>query len=369
MKIIVLKNNLKEALSVIEHGVGDNNALPILKNVLIQTENEKIVLRTTNLELAIKKTLSGKIIEPGAITVPLSVLYSIISNLSDEKVSLDTKDTTLLISTEKYQAKIQGVKDDEFPVIPKIETESVLIIASQVLKKAISKVFYAAELSEIRPEIGGVLFDFLTSNLKLVATDSFRLAEMIVKKELFSFSGTSGFKAIIPLKTVQEIIRIFPEDEMIKISFDPTQVFLQSSSIELISRLLEGEYPDYEQIIPKTFITEVILKKEDLGNAVKVVSTFSGKNNDVNLSYSDAGDMSLYSLNQVIGENKYSFSVSGKGESFENIAYNWRFIQDGLRALEGPTIFFGVNGSDRPSLIKSTESDIFFSYIVMPIKK
>lgn len=367
MKLIVLKTNLRDGLTGIEHAKSDNNNLPILKNVLIKTFNNKIQLSATNLEIAITKYTSGKIIEEGSITVPLDTLNSIINNINSERINLETKNNALLLKTDNYEATIQGLPEEEFPIIPKIENiKTYLQIDSEILKEGFLKVINAIQLSEIRPEIGGVFFDFQITYFKLVGTDSFRLAEKTINENNFKSSFSNGFKIIIPLKTAQEVLRVVNDGE-VSIFIDPNQILFKNGDLEIISRLIDGNYPDYEQIIPKNFATELSIEKEHLFNAVKLVSTFSGKVNDIKLKTKDGKKiLEVYSTNQYLGENKYLIPAKIKGEDFET-SFNWRYLMDGLKNFSGDELLFKVNNSIKPAILESASDKSYF-YILMPIR-
>lgn len=368
MKIIVLKNNLKEGLIAVEKAISENNNLPILKNVLLKTDNNLIQISATNLDLAVTKFVSGKIIEDGSITIPFNTFYNIVNNSDSEKINLEKKDKTLIFKTDNYEAKIQGLDEEEFPIIPKIEnSKNYLEIDSAVLKNSILKIVSAAQLSEIRPEISGILLDFQLTILKLVATDSFRLAEKTLASNQFKTNFNRNFKIIIPLKTVQEILRIFKEDTSVTLFIDPNQILVKTDDVQLISRLIDGNYPDYEQIIPKSLETETQIERLAFMNAVKLVSNFSGKTNDIKLKIKDKKILEVYSANQYLGENNYLIPVKIKGEGFEEVGFNWRYLMDGLKAVDSEKVVFGVNGSARPTMIKSLDDATYF-YILMPIK-
>jgi len=369
MKLIILKNNLKEGLSAVERAVGENNKLPILKNVLIKTGNGKIKLSATNLELGITKLISGKIIEDGSLTIPLGTFYSIVNNSDSERINLEVKNNVLLFKTDNYEAKIQGISEEEFPIIPKIENENqCLEIEASILKNALNKVINATQISEVRPEISGVLLDFQITTLKLVATDSFRLAEKTLYEKYFKSNFNRGFKIIVPLKTAQEVIRIFHNEKLIKIYTDPTQILFRSEDLELISRLIDGEYPDYHQIVPKEINLEVHANRDYLVNAVKLVCNFSSKINDIKIKIkNDSNNLEIYSANQHLGENNYLVPAKFKGDFNGEISFNWKFLLDGLKAIESENLVFGINGEIRPSIIKSQEETSYF-YILMPIK-
>ena len=367
MILVVLKNNLKDGLSSIERASSENANLPILKNVLIKTFNNKIKLSATNLELAITKFISGKIIEEGSITVPLNTLLTITNNINNEKINLEAENNTLKFKTDNYEAVIQGLPEEEFPIIPKIENiNNYLRIDSEIFKNSLLKVINAVQLSEIRPEIGGVLLDFQITNLKLVGTDSFRLSEKTINESGFKCNFQRGFKIIIPLKTAQELLRIITDGE-VNLFIDPNQILIKNNELELISRLIDGTYPDYEQIIPKDFITEMVIEKEHLISAVKLVSTFSGKVNDIKISVKDPKkNLEFYSANQYVGENKYLVPAKIKGGVFE-ASFNWKYLMDGLRNFDSKELIFSVNGDNRPSVLKNPADPSYF-YILMPTK-
>ena len=366
MKLVILKNNLREGLNAVERATSENNNLPILKNVLLKTFNNKIQLSATNLEIAVSRYVAGKIIEEGSITVPLSTLLNIVNNTNSERINLETNQNTLVFKTDNYEATIQGLPEEEFPIIPKIEnTKNHLSLSADIFKDSILKVINAIQLSDIRPEIGGMLLDFQVTHLKLVGTDSFRLAEKTIIDSNFKSTFEQGFKVIIPLKTMQEVLRTVTKGEVV-IFIDPNQILFKNEEIEIISRLIDGNYPDYDPITPKSFETEIIIEREHLINAVKLVSTFSGKVNDIRMKVKDGKKvLEVYSVNQLLGENKYLVPIKTKGEEFET-SFNWRYLMDGLKNFSGPELFFGVNGSHRAAILKNS-NDVTYFYILMPI--
>ncbi len=369
MKLIILKTNLREGLSSLDRVSADGTNLPILKNVLIKVTDGKIVVSATNLEIGIERSLSGKVVEPGSVTVPFSTLSSIISNVDAERVNLESDGTNLIVKTDNYQAKIQGMNPEDFPIIPRLENKDAYIeIGTGSLKEAIHGVIDAAQFSEIRPELSGVLFDFQITSMKLVATDSFRLAEKTLYKNQYHASFEQGFKIIVPLKTIQEAVRGFGEDEKVRIHLDPNQIGFESASERVVSRLIAGQYPDYDQIVPKKLETEMTMNREQLLSAVKLVSSFSGKVSDVRIALKgDEKTLEVFSVNQHLGENSYLVPVKVQGPKFSGMSFNWRYLADGLKAMKSETILFGVNGEAKPAVIKSADDPSYF-YLLMPIK-
>lgn len=354
---------------IAERGISENTNLPILKNVLIKTFNNKIRISSTNLEVGINKLISGKIIEEGGLTIPFQTFYNLVNNINSEKINLETKNNNIIFKTDNYEAKIQGLHEDDYPIIPRLEREDkYLEFDAELLKLALGQVITSAQISEIRPEISGVLFDYQVTIMKLVATDSFRLAEKTIYNSQYRSNIEKGFKVIIPLKSVQEVLRIFSNDQLIKISLDENQILFKNNDVELISRLIEGIYPDYEQIIPKSFESELGVEKEHFVNALKLVSNFSGKVNDIRLKVQENQKvLEVYSSNQFLGENNYLIPSKVTGASFSDVSFNWRYLLDGLKVVNSNNLQFSLNGNNKPSLLKSAEDNSYF-YILMPIK-
>ncbi|MEK7611953.1 MAG: DNA polymerase III subunit beta [Patescibacteria group bacterium] len=369
MKLIILRNNIREGLSIIERAVGDDANLPILKNVLIKAESgNKLSLSATNLEIGIDAWITGKIIEEGNITVPFATLHTVIGNSDSDRINMETKGDNLMIKTDNYDATIQGLPPEDFPIIPKIENKELSIeIKAFTFKDALQEIISAAQISEIRPEISGILFDFQLTAIKLVATDSFRLAEKTLFNNQFQTNIKHGYKIIIPLKTVHEVIRSFKDDDILTIQIDPHQILFKTQAHQIISRLINGTYPDYEQIIPKVIENEIVVNREKLLNAVKLVGNFSGKSNDIQMRVKNGiSTLEVFSIHQHLGENSYLIPIKAKKEINE-LSFNWKYLFDGLKALKGEIIILGINGDAKPAILKPQEDASYF-YLAMPIK-
>jgi DNA polymerase-3 subunit beta len=371
MKILILKNHLKEGLDSLSKIGGENSlvSLPILKNFLIETVDNKIKLSMTNLEIAITSFIPAKVIEKGELTVPFGVFNSIISNIQSERIDLEVQNNNLIIKTDNYQAKIQGIKKEEFPIIPKISEDGFLLeISNAFFKKALSLVMSASQFSQNRPELSGIFFNYQVSQIKLAATDSFRLAEKTINSNQFKCGFEKEFKTIIPLKTAQEAARIFKdENKQINVYFDSNQVLFKTDNLEIISRLINGDFPDYQAIIPNSLEIETNTDKEELLGALKLVGSFSDKLNEIKIAVKDkAKNMEIYSFNQVIGENQYLIPAKIKGSSIE-IVFNWRFLMDGIKNIDSEDVFIGFNGDNKPAIIKNSKDSSYF-YVLMPIK-
>lgn len=388
MKIIILKENLKKGLDIVEKITGKNFSLPILNNVLISTENKLLNLSTTDLEIGIKYWALAKIEKEGKITIPAKFLSNFINFLPNEKVSLEVKNKVLNINCKNQKAQIKGYDSEEFPIIPKIETKNYLEINSLPFSQGISQVINFTASSQTRPEISGIYFNFQKDRLKIVTTDSFRLAEKTLYFEnKNNLPQDKEYSFILPLKAAREFINIFSEKESdqlnsskktvskkVKIYFSTNQVLFEMlfseiahPQIQFISRLIEGEYPDYQEIIPKKYETQVILNKNDFLNQIKTASLFSGKTNEIQLKIDPAKkEVEVFSQSPDFGENKSSLSAKVTGHEIK-VSFNWKFLIEGLSNIKTPNVVFEVNKEDGPSVLKPA-GDESYLYVVMPIK-
>jgi DNA polymerase-3 subunit beta len=368
MKITVLKNNLKNSLDAVSRIVGENASLPILKNVLIKSESGKINMVSTDLETAIIKTIAGKTVEDGQITAPFSVFNSVINNIQSERIDIENKGLNILVKTDSYEAKIQGMNHEEFPIIPKIGTKDEFIeIKGDILKESILSVMSAAQISELRPEISGVMVDVDGETIKFVATDSFRLAEKTIYGSEFTNNFERGFKMIIPLKPAQEIVRIITDKDLFRIYSDESQIMVKNDDITLITRLIDGKFPEYAPIIPKNVSTNIEISRNELSGALKLVSSFSPKNNEVVFRIiPEQKLLEVYSADNLLGENKYLIPAKITGNPL-NVSFNWRFVLDGLKNMDSEAVNIGLQGDVKPSVIKWPQDNSYI-YIVMPIK-
>lgn len=367
MKIICLRENLKKNLNIAEKIIGKNLTLPILNNFLLATNKGRLKISSTNLETGINTWTTGKVTDEGAVCIPAKTLTNLINNLSEEKISLETKKNTLFIKTEKYKAAINGFDSKDFPIIPKIkEDKNNFPVNAAILREALLKTAFAASVSDFRPEISGVFFSLADGALVLAATDSFRLAEKTLKIKDLKGIETSF---IVPLKTIQEAVKILSDqkDGAAKIVFNKNQVLFETESVQLISRLVEGSFPNYQQIIPKQFKTTAELDKNETAATVKLTSVLSGKLNDVKFNVnSEKKQIEITARDAELGENQSVLEGKISGESLE-IIFNHNYLSDGFNNITGDKIFIGFNGPTNPVLVKSpAETD--YLYIVMPIK-
>lgn len=367
IKIVILRSKLMEVVSSLQVAIpGDSVSLPILKNIYMKASDGKILFVATNLEVVVNVVVAGKVLQEGDFTVPFGVFSNIVKNLSSERVTLERNEAKLMVVTDNYEAIVYGQESDDFPLIS--ESPDVISIGSfqgNVLRDIISNVFVATQFSDIRPEISGVHIYTRDDQVFFVATDSFRLAERALP---LSSRREKDVSFTIPFKTVQDVVRVLPDsEEQVEVLLGEHQVVFKSEGQKLISRLIDGSFPDYKQIIPKDFVNEVTVNRMEFANAVKLVSSLSGKANDVTIRVGEGKKfVEIFSSDSALGENLYKVPSRVHGSVF-SITFNWRYLLDGLKIFEGDDVTLGVNNSDKPAIIKS-QSESFLIYIVMPIK-
>lgn len=364
MKIICLQENLKINLSIAQNIIGRNLTLPILNNFLLKTEGGRLRVSATNLEIGINTWTTGKIEKEGAITCPAKILTSFVNGLPNKKIELEAKNNILSIRCENYRASLKGLSADDFPIIPEIGEPALIEIKSDVLKDGLTQVVGAAALSESRPEISGILFQLEKQNLRLVATDSFRLAEKVIFE--IQKKNEINQAIIVPQRTAQELIRVLGEKTgLLRIVLGVSQVLFDLGEAQIISRLIDGQYPDYQQIIPKNYTTQATLNREEFLNVVRVSSLFSSKVNDVKFLV-QPGKVEILAQDPELGENKAQIKAEIKGGKLE-ANFNYRYILESLTNMASKQIFLGLNSESAPAVLKPVGDDSYV-YIVMPIK-
>ncbi len=372
MKVEILKDNFKIGLNIIEKIIGKNLSLPILDNVLINTEENFLHLTSTDLETAIRLWTLVKVIKKGKIVVPARFLSSFVSLLPNDKIILEAKKQNLLIECKNYKTQIQGYNSEEFPIIPEIKNPEFLEVDSKKFCFGLSQITEVASSSQTRPEISGIYFVFLKKSIKIVATDSFRLAEKTIPLER---ENKKEYSFILPQKPAREIINIFGEkDGKLKIYSSPNQVLFEipmkevsHPQIQIISRLIDGEYPNYQEIIPKKFKTHVILKKDEFLNQIKTASLFSGKINEVKFIVNPLKkEIEISAHNPDIGESKSSLAAKIEGDPIE-ISFNHKFLIDGLVNIKSSEVIFDLSKEEGPCILKPV-GDSSYIYVVMPVK-
>lgn len=368
MKLECLKDKLKEIIILTDKISGRNLSLPILSTVLLEAKKKSLVIKSTNLEIGLEVEIPAKVEIEGVVAVNANTLMSYLNNINKEdKISLEVKDGNLQITTSSSKSTIKGFNTEDFPIIPKINQENGFEIEASMFLDGIQSVNFASTSSDIKPEIASVYLYNDNNYIFFVGTDSFRLAEK-------SFKVTSGsdsnFGLIIPFKSISDLTRVLSliGQDKVLISYNKNQMAIQTDNVYLTLRVVDGSYPDYKQIIPTEFKTELNIKKEDLVNLLKLASVFSDRFNQVDLNLNPKEDLiCINSFNQDIGENKTNFNTKIKGESLE-ISFNAKYLIDCLNSFSDNVVNLRFTEKNRPLMIEGV-SDYSFRYLVMPVNR
>ncbi len=379
MKITILKEKLKEGISIVERISSKSLNLPILNNILITTEKNFVNLSATDLEIGIKWWSLVKTEREGKIAIPSRILSNLVNFLPNKPINLEIKDLNLVINCENYQTLLKGVNPEDFPIIPQISTTEKISVNSKNFCQNLNQIVDIANYSSSKPEISGVFLSFQKNLVIMAATDSFRLGEKKLTLNSEDINISQGYSLIIPQRAAKEIINIFGEKENnLNIYFSPNQVLFEilmpethHPQIHLISRLIEGEYPNYQEIIPKKYETSVFFLKDEIINHIKSASLFSGKINEIKLKIDPKkNQVDFYSQSPDIGEYHSFLNVKVEGKPCE-ISFNYRFLLDGLLSIvskeKKPEVVLELINSEKPGVLRLKGDDSYL-YLVMPIK-
>lgn len=362
MKLQVTQENLSKALNAVARVASSRNTLPILSNVLLRTVNNRLSISATNLDIAITTYIGSKVSKEGSITVPARLMQDFIGSLPSSVIDLKLEDNKLHIESDKFSSTINGISAEDFPVMPDITEGTKWSIPASKLRAGLQQVILAASNDETRPVLTGVYFHTHEGELYIVATDSYRLAEKSLMK------SKKDINLLIPASSMQDLLRILSDsDDEVEVTHDDQQVLFRSGDIELVTRLLEGKYPDYRKLIPAKFSTEAALKRDELINITKVSSLFareSAGSVTINLNEEDKL-VSIRSIASQLGENTSSADADITGEG--SITLNSRYLLDALNAMNGDDVFFGFNGKLEPSVVKDPANNDYL-HIIMPLK-
>ncbi len=377
MKFITLVDNFKKSINLAEKITGKNLTLPVLSNILLKTNKNKLHLLATDLEIGIELIISGKVEREGKFIIPAKTFSMFLNNLSEEKITIEESKNVLLVKSGNYNTIFQGINPDEFPIIPETKTEKYIEIEKKDFEEALEQVIPSVGYTSPKPELNGVFFKLENKNskniLKLVGTDSFRLAEKNISSEKIKTNIKDDLEMIIPLRTAQEVLRIIQEEieevsSVIKISPESNQVQFSLNNVRLISRLINAEYPKYSSIIPSNFKNQTILNKKKLIEAVKIVGLFSGRINDVVFDFNPSKkEIVIEAQDPSLGKSHTILIPEDINGDPLKISFNHYFLLDGLYSIKEDEVIIKLNKEINPGLIHG-KSDDSFSYILMPIK-
>jgi len=365
MKIECRADKIKKALISVERITGKNLTLPVLGSVLWVATNKTLKIRATNLNIGIEIEIPAKVEKEGTVAVRGDILSSLFSILQgDIFVSFELINGNLLVKTKTSTILLKSISHEDFPTIPTITGENFTILGKKFID-GIKAVYYSSSISEIKPEIGSVYIYPEDDMLVFVSTDSFRLAEKKVKiKQKLNFDGI-----LIPFKNVVEIIKVFDGIEgEIKITLQKNQISLSTDDTYLTSRVVDGIFPDYKQIIPKNPTTKVIVLKQEFISSLKISNIFSDKFNQIVLNIKPKEKVfEVESKNIDIGENTTLIDGALSGDPV-SANFNYKYILDCFQSIGGDSLSIELNGNNKPMIIKGVD-DPSFLYLVMPMNR
>ncbi len=357
---------LQKYIAQADKVTGKNLSLPILGSILLATNKKTIIIRATNLEVGVEFQIPAEIITEGSIAINGAFLANILATIPDEKnITISAINGVCKIKTNTKNLTIKGFIPDDFPTIPIIKDGENFLISTEKFINGVKSVLVSAAISDIKPEISSVCISQNQETLVFVATDSFRLSEKKIKNPNTHFTQS----IIIPIKNITEFVRIFEGlNEEVVFMVTKNQISCVGKTIYITSRVIQGVYPDYEQILPKTHTTDIIILKQDLINTLKLSNLFSDKFNKITFTIKPLEKIcSITTKNTDIGEIESQLTTTISGEAVE-IALNGKHIFDCLNSIEKDSIILEFNGSDKPVVIRGL-GDPSFTYLTMPLTR
>ena len=369
MKLQITQENLVKALSVVSRVVGNRATLPVLANILLTTKLGKLYFSATNLEIGITYVSGVNSKEEGKITIPAKLFLDYVSTLPSGTVELETENNSLKITTTNNKSTINGIAAEEFPSIPTITKGSSINLDAQELKLALSQVVLAASLDDSRPVLGGVYFYQEDEKLVLVATDSYRLAEKKISLVKSDDQEQKSAQLIIPARTAQEVLRAIEEEtKQVNLVYDSSQVVFKIDTIEIVSRLIDGSFPDYRQLIPEGAQTTIKIETKAFTSITKTASLFARESGGsiIISAHPKTNTLDVSSTASQTGSAASEIQAEIKGEE-ASISVNSRYILDALSVANSEAINFTITGKVTPCLMRPVGSDDYL-HLIMPLR-
>ncbi|MBU6232399.1 MAG: DNA polymerase III subunit beta [Patescibacteria group bacterium] len=368
MKLEIPFQKLKTAVQMVERIAAKHMTLPVLSCILIELGDSTAVFKATNLDVGIEVSIPVRSTESGTIAVPANILSSFISQVFDQNqiVKMETVSGNLNISAGKTKGTIKTVPPEDFPVIPTITDAEPVEFPTDVFIKGLKSVWYSSSVSSVKPELSSVYIYRDNDMLVFAATDSFRLAE----KRLKMPPGAKISETLIPFKNVSDTIRILEGmGSMVKMRTNKNLISFETDGMHFVSRVIDGVFPDYKQIIPKGYSTEAVVLKADLVNALKISNIFSDKFNQVHMTIDPKGKVfQVQTKNSDVGENTTAIDAALSGDKVE-INFNYKYIADCFQSIDSDSVSLQLSGLNRPMVIRPVSGDQTFMYLAMPMTR
>lgn len=371
MKLSLLQENLSTSLTLASHFVASKVQLPILSHLLVKTDSGRLKISATNLELGLSCFLGAKIDVEGEFTVPAHEITEFVSYLPKGPLSLTLDSQNLLeVKSAKAQSTFTTQPTLDFPSLPTLGSDTCLDLDLAQLTRAVAQVAFAAAQDDSRPVLTAVLCRFASDSLSLVATDGFRLSlkHLQLSSPVVFPASTTSLTFLIPARTLFEVAKLSKTAKTIKMgtSGDSHQLVFVLEDLELVSRLIEGDFPDYQKIIPETFTTKIHLNRDEFSQAIKLASVFARESANVVKLNIRSNSVDLSASTPQVGQNKVSLDARVEGEPLE-VAFNYKFVSDFLSSCQGEEITIELNQPLTPVLFRDT-ADVDFTHIIMPVR-
>jgi DNA polymerase-3 subunit beta len=373
VKVSCLQENLAKGLSIVGRAVATRSTLPVLSNVMLATDGARLKLSATNLEIGIVCWIGAKVEEDGSITVPARLLTDFVNSLPPERIDMEltVRTQTLNLKCARFEANIKGIDAQEFPLIPTAGEDSKISLDPSMLRQMIDQVVFAAATDESRPILTGVLAKFQGEQLTLAAADGFRLS---VRTAHLSEPASEPMMVIVPARALAELSRISTEQEQpIEVTITPArnQALFHMANVDLVSQLIEGNFPDYNQIIPKSYSTRTVVSTSDFLKAAKTANIFArDAANIVRLEIVPGGELApgrvtLTATSAEVGDNVGEFDAVIEGQEME-IAFNAKYLIDVLSVADAAQVALETTTASSPGVIKPVGSEDF-THVIMPM--
>ncbi|MDR0994201.1 MAG: DNA polymerase III subunit beta [Verrucomicrobiota bacterium] len=362
MKIKVNKEAIIDCLQKVQSVINPRNALPVLSNVLFRAEDGKLELTATDMALTVRATLDAEVLEPGSTTLPAKRIFGVFRELSVEVAEMEVnKDNIAFIHAASSYFRIHGISEADYPTLPDLDDSNVFTLDQGVFRNMLKLTSYAASADANRQLLNGVLLSFQNGKLSVVATDSRRLA--LVEQEV-EFPANAGLDMLVPLKTVDELLRTLGDSGEVRILAMSNQVAFEFDGMLVVSKLVEGTYPNFRQVIPQAVGERVTMERETFLTAIRRTSQLvSDAISGVKLTFT-SNRLEILAAAQEIGEARETMDVKYSGKDVA-ISFNPAFLMDPLKALTTDEVFLDLLDDTSPGVLRST---ISFVYVLMPIR-
>ena len=372
MKVSCLQENLSRGLSIVSRAVSTRSTLPVLANVLVATDNGRLKLSATNLEIVITCWIGAKVATEGATTIPARTFSDLVNNLPQEQVELELDDSNQSIHLEcgRTEANIRGIDAQEFPLVPEPDLTQALTLKAGVFKRMVQQVTFAAATDDTRPTLTGVSLEFSENTMKMAATDAFRLSVRTAD----AGRQMEAQKVIIPARALSELARVINDDDEqlhVTIPQGRNQIIFKLDNIVVVSQLIDGTFPDFTPIIPKKCSTKAVMSTQSLLQACRTAAIFARESSHTAKVKISPGDelsgayTSISATSAETGDNEVQVDATVEGPEVE-VAFNVKYMTDVLGVIDTPQVALETTTAMEPGVIRPVGGDEFF-HIIMPM--